>query len=101
MAKYLKIGCVSLLITLMPVVASAESMCGDRSRIVDELGKTYQETGQARGLVSQVQLLEVFVSADKSWTILISRVDGVSCVVASGEGWQEQKQNISVSGAEI
>jgi hypothetical protein len=99
MAKYLLTGCASLFIGLMPVVASAEPMCGERTKIVNELGASYQEVGKARGLISQVQLLEVFVSPDKNWTILISHPDGVSCIMATGQGWEEW--NVSLTGAEV
>lgn len=98
MAKYLLTACASLFIGLMPDFASAEPMCGERTKIVKELGTSYQEVGQARGLVSQARLLEVFVSPDKSWTILISHPNGASCIMATGQDWEEWK--VSLIGAE-
>ncbi len=62
MAKYLLTACASLFIGLMPGFASAEVKCGERAKIVKRLGTAYQEVGQAGGLISQVRLLEVFVS---------------------------------------
>ena len=98
MAKYLLTACASLFIGLMPGFASAEVKCGERAKIVKRLGTAYQEVGQAGGLISQVQLLEVFVSPDKSWTILVSQPNGVSCLMAAGQSWHEWK--VPLTGAE-
>ena len=39
------------------------------------------------GLTESGAVLEVLASTVGSWTILITRPDGVSCVVTSGEAW--------------
>lgn len=34
-------------------------------------------------------LIELYASKDGKWTILATTLDGNSCIVASGDGWQE------------
>jgi hypothetical protein len=39
------------------------------------------------------RLLEVFATGSGStWTIVMTRPDGTSCVVASGEAWPERRK---------
>ncbi len=42
----------------------------------------------AMGLVSNGSINEVLASKDGSWTIIVTRPDGMSCVVAAGEAWE-------------
>lgn len=67
---------------------SAQSICGERSRFVEQLGAQYGESLNAVGLISDGALLEVMTSEKGSWTILVTRPNGISCMVASGESWQ-------------
>ena len=65
-----------------------DSHCGNRNEIVAKLGQVFQESPQAMGLVNQDAVIEIFVSAQGTWTILASGTDGKSCVVSSGESWE-------------
>lgn len=39
------------------------------------------------------QLLERFENPHStSWTLIVARADGIACVIASGQGWQELSQ---------
>ncbi len=59
-----------------------------RDEIVAQLGARYKETPVAGGIASNGNVLEVFSSADGlSWTIIVTRPDGMSSVIAEGEGW--------------
>ena len=44
------------------------------------------------GLVSNGSILEVLASKDGSWTISVTRPDGMSCVVAAGEAWEDMHE---------
>ena len=80
--------------------ASAEDKlpCGKRAAIVKKLDAKYQEAGQARGLVSNTQILEVFVSPAKTWTMLISYPNGMSCIMASGQAWDQSPVALAGNG---
>lgn len=59
-----------------------------RDEIVAQLGDNYQEAPVAGGIAANGEILEVFVSSDGlSWTIIVTRPDGMASVIAEGEGW--------------
>jgi hypothetical protein len=63
--------------------------CDVRERVVKRLHDSYGETLQGRGVQSSTTVIEIYASDEHgTWTILQSRVDGMSCVVAVGQGWQ-------------
>ncbi len=74
---------------LMSNAAAAQSVCGPRNEVVDQLAKKYQELPVAIGVTSLGGLVEVLTSGDGStWTIIVSLPDGTACMVAAGEGWR-------------
>ena len=46
----------------------------------------------ATGLVDENAMMEIFVSPSGTWTILATGTDGVSCVLAVGEGFEANTQ---------
>lgn len=69
--------------------AIAQVPCGARETVTDLLAERRGESLTAVGLRSPEILLEVWTSPDSgSWTLLLSRADGVSCVISAGTDWQ-------------
>lgn len=68
--------------------AHAQTLCGPRQSFIDHLGKNHGEAPTAMGLTSSGSILEVLTSEDGGWTIMVTRADGVSCLVATGEDWE-------------
>ena len=67
--------------------ASAQS-CGPREHIVSLLQDTHQEVPHGAGLAGDASMVEVFKSNDSgTWTVIITRASGVSCVIAAGTDW--------------
>jgi hypothetical protein len=64
--------------------------CVDRAELVDRLTSEYAEAQKAVGLANNGQLVEVFTSADGSWTIVTTAPTGESCPVAAGERWSDR-----------
>ncbi len=85
----LRIIAAVLVATSLALPASAQSVCGERSKFLEHLGSKYQEGPVAMGLVSDGNVLEVLASDGGSWTIIVTRPDGKSCVVATGDGWED------------
>jgi len=83
-------------LALAPPV-QAQSVCADRSVIVERLENRFHESYQGAGLQSTTSLIEIWSSGQTgSWTILLSNADGISCVIASGLNWQfEEKVEIA------
>lgn len=69
--------------------AGAQAMCNKRSEFLSTLQEGYSEAPIAMGLVSNGSVLEVLASGNGSWTIIVTMPNGTSCVVASGEAWQD------------
>lgn len=69
--------------------ATAQTMCSKRSKFLDSLAQGYAESPVAMGLVSNGSVLEVLTSEKGTWTIIVTLPNGMSCVVASGEAWEE------------
>ena len=71
--------------------APALSACAPRAAIVAQLERKYGETRRGAGLQNRGAVTEVFASAATgTWTIIVTRPDGVSCAVAAGEAWLEE-----------
>ena len=50
----------------------------------------------ATNLASNGTVLEVLASNKGSWTIILTKPDGMSCVVASGEAWEQVEQHLAL-----
>ena len=69
--------------------AEGQPVCGMRTAFVSRLKERYSEHPVSVGLAANGVVIEVFAASSGSFTILVTRPEGVSCLVASGEGWQE------------
>jgi len=67
----------------------ARATCGERAEVTAKLHQKFGEMQAATGLVSSDRMLEVWRSDDGSWTILMTRPDGQTCIMAAGELWRE------------
>lgn len=77
----------ALMAVFLCAPAAAQNICADRDDVVQRLWDRWQEAQTAYGLVNDGRMVEVFVAADKSWTIIISDVNGRSCVASAGKNW--------------
>lgn len=83
-----------------PPVASAQSACATRARLTEKLHTVYDESLSAAGLQSASSVIEVWSSQTSgSWTIISSRADGTSCVLASGTNWYQVGRKPETRGA--
>ncbi len=75
--------------------------CGERAAIVDALERRYDEIAVARGIENNGELIQLFASARTgTWTILATRTDGVSCVLAVGEHFEPRRPRPDPAAAE-
>ena len=86
------IGAASLLMLgtwIGTAPAAAQTVCMNRADILEQLSSTYAETPIALGLEKRGDVFEIFSSGDgATWTMVLTRPDGATCLVASGEAWQ-------------
>ena len=63
--------------------------CVPRPDIIKRLGYKYKETTIGLGIANNGGVLELLTTkTGNTWTILITMPNGISCMVASGEDWQ-------------
>lgn len=71
-------------------VAHAQMLCGQHAKIIKNLAEKYQESRVAVGVTPR-GILEVFRSKAGSFTVIYTRTNGVTCLLAAGEGWEDLK----------
>ncbi len=72
--------------------ASAQVPCNQRAEIVTDLAGKYKEVPVAIGVNSKGHLVEVLSSEHgRTWTIIVTSPDGMSCVVSVGEDWSARQ----------
>ncbi len=66
--------------------------CDQRARVIGHLAQKYKEAPVAVGVTTSGGMVEVLTSGDGgTWTIILSNPNGISCLVAAGEGWRALK----------
>jgi hypothetical protein len=101
MLKRLLLG--SLLITgvvvALPSEARAQKVCAEREAIVARLKSELGEVRVDGAAAGPAAFYEFYASrSTRTWTILLSRVNGVSCVVAVGQDWQRPIETTANAG---
>ena len=67
--------------------------------MVAKLAKRFGETLRSVGLQRAEGLVEVYASEKTgTWTILVTRPDGMSCLLAAGELWEEEPKAVRRRG---
>lgn len=76
-------------IFLSATSVQAQIVCVPRSDVLAHLAKKYHEAPVAIGVTSAGALVEVLTTGDgATWTIIVTGPNGLSCLVAAGEGWR-------------
>ena len=76
----------ALAMPMMP--AQAQQVCGAHNDLVERLSAAFQERRVGYGVIGSEAMIEVFVSTGGTWTMLMTDAKGRSCIVASGDGWE-------------
>ena len=89
-----------LIAILVSMPAAAQTICGKRGELLGKLNGTYTETPSAMGLSNNGGVVEILTSPKgDTWTIIITMPNGMSCLVAAGENWEEMPLKASFKGA--
>lgn len=70
-----------------PADAQQVNRCANHDKLAKQLGDGYKEKLKAIGVVGKKAIVEVFVADSGSFTILVTRPNGLSCVLAAGHSW--------------
>ncbi len=73
----------------VPAIGNAQQSCGQRDAVTNKLQTGYGETFTGGGLRNADSILEVWASEQGgTWTVLMTRADGTTCIMASGTNWR-------------
>ncbi|AZO11045.1 MULTISPECIES: hypothetical protein [unclassified Mesorhizobium] len=87
--QWIKPAAVGSTMALLAFPASAQVICDAHDVLVTGLAATFEEKRLGYGVAGDVAIFEVFASASGTWTIVVTDVNGQSCILAAGEGWEE------------
>ncbi|SNS80990.1 hypothetical protein [Antarctobacter heliothermus] len=100
--KYFKLTLLSagLLLGAATIVeAETPRHCAPRHEVVDRLAAKFGETRQSMGLGANNAVMELFASPDSgSWTITVTMANGITCLVASGQAFEELAEALPPKG---
>jgi hypothetical protein len=88
---------LAALLAILPCVSAAEALavqvqCAKHEFMRKLLTKKFSEEPVAIGTVNQDRFMELFVSAEGTWTVLMTQTDGQACILAAGENWESLPQ---------
>ena len=69
--------------------SAVQIQCAKHNQLVGMLAKKYSENPVAMGTVNEDRFMQLFVSPQGSWTILVTKTDGEACIVAAGSNWEK------------
>jgi len=77
------------LVTAAPAQIQTQGQCAPHGPMTAMLATRYLEAPKAIGAVSGNHVMEVYVSAAGSWTLLVTSAQGYACILASGSDWED------------
>jgi hypothetical protein len=90
---------LSLLAATPAANAEETRACAERTRVVQKLQEKFGETLRSLGLHRDDGVVEVYSSDETgTWTILMTRPDGMSCLLAAGQRWEQDARPLAKPG---
>ena len=80
---------VWLLVNSSSAVAQG-AMCGEHNKILRQLEEKYNEVVKHAAITGRGALVELTVAPNGSWSMLVTIPDGPTCLVLSGDSWQDR-----------
>lgn len=85
------------MVGVLVVVGSATALathggekCGEREAILEHLEGKYGEVVKHVAVTGKGALVEWMVAPGGSWSMLLTIPGGATCLMSSGEGWQDK-----------
>jgi hypothetical protein len=89
-ARSLSLAAALTAASLFGLAGEAAAMqCANHDNMAKALTGKFKETRRAMGLVNTSAVMEVFMSPQGTWTVLVTDTKGIACIAASGEEWQD------------
>jgi len=99
MTKFMiKLG-LCLALSASAASAQASNNCAPRPVVLERLADGYGETRQSIGIGGNNMVIEVFASDETgTWTITVTRPNGMTCLVASGQAFERLAEELPTKG---
>ena len=89
-ARSLISAAVLTAVSLFGLAGEAAAMqCANHDNMAKTLTGKFKETRRAMGVVNSTVVMEIFMSPQGTWTVLVTDTRGIACIAASGEEWQD------------
>ncbi len=86
----LSLGLGAALMAAQAVHAAGSPNCGPHQEVVDRLAGKFGENRRSIALAANNSVIEVFASDETgSWTITATAPGGPTCLIASGQAYQQ------------
>jgi len=84
------------LLLLSPTYSYAQAgrNCAAREVVVSRLAEKYSETRQNIGLAGPGVVMETYASPTGTWTIVMNFPNGVACLIASGQAYENLEESL-------
>ncbi len=80
---------LAVFILAAPVQARSHLVCADRADVMAHLSKEWSEAVRGRGATNNGWLFEISRSENgKTWTATATLPNGMTCMMAAGEWWE-------------
>ncbi len=96
----LSLAAALLFAAFASATAKAEQgpVCAPRDTIVEKLTTQFKETRRSYGLQGAAAVFEIYASEKGTWTMIMTQTTGVTCVLAAGDAWSEEKAALLAEG---
>lgn len=89
----------ALFLAATHAMAQQARACAPRAALVDRLATQYGETRQSMGLGANNQVIEIFASpVTGTWTIVVSSPAGLTCIIATGQAFENMAERLPPAG---
>ena len=95
----LVMGFSAVLVATQFAQAQNRPNCAERATVVARLAEGYGEARQSIGLAPNNAVVEVFANEETgTWTITVTMPNGTTCLVASGQAYEELDEDLKPTG---
>jgi len=83
------------LLVSAPAMAQQQMACGDRSDLLGHLKEKFKESAAGVGMTGTGTVIELMTSESGSWSLILTFPTGRSCLMATGDGWEQGKAKVA------
>ena len=92
---------LTLFLSIAATPAFAQMVCGNHADIEKRLQSGYQEVRTGVGVAGNGGLIELYTSEKGTFTIVLTRPNGMACLIAVGENWEAVKTPVPIKEGEL